>query len=146
MCSSDLSPGTAAAGSYYGAGVVNGEIFLASGTSNALDVFSRTGLLQRSFTPAYPISAIGADDIGTTSTPTGGGTVSRFNIDLTFDSSISASQQAVFRAAADRWEQVIVGDVPDVIVPGIGNVDDISINISAAAIDLTGNEIGRAHV
>ncbi len=146
LITSSFSPGTAAAGSYYGAGVVNGEIFLASGTSNALDVFSRTGLLQRSFTPAYPISAIGADDIGTTSTPTGGGTVSRFNIDLTFDSSISASQQAVFRAAADRWEQVIVGDVPDVIVPGIGNVDDISINISAAAIDLTGNVLAETQL
>lgn len=139
-------PGTAAAGSYYGAGVVNGEIYLGSGTSNVLDVFSRTGMLQRSFTPPYPISAIGADDIGTSSTPAGGGTVSTFDIDLVFDSSVSASQRATFRAAADRWEQVIAGDIPDVIVPGVGNVDDLSISITAQPIDLAGNVLAETEL
>lgn len=146
LVTNTFTPGTAAAGSYYGAGVVNGEIFLASGTSTVLDVFTRTGALQRSFTPAYPISAIGADDIGTTAVPPGGGTVSTFDIDLTFGAGLSASQQAIFRAAADRWEQIIVGDIPDVIVPGVGAVDDISIDISAAQIDLVGNVLAETEL
>ncbi len=146
LITSTFTPGTAAAGSYYGAGVVNGEIYLASGTSNAIDVFNRTGTLQRSFVPPYAISALGADDIGTTAVPPGGGTVSSFDIDLTFDASITASQQAAFRAAADRWERIIVGDIPDVIVPGIGNVDDISIDISTTQIDLVGNVLAETEL
>lgn len=146
LVTSSFSPTGTSAGSYYGAGVLGGEIYLASGTTSAVDVYSRTGALQRSFTPAYAISALGADDIGTNPVPPGGGSTSVFDINLTFDASITASQQAIFRAAADRWESIIVGDVPDVIVPGFGMVDDITIDISTTAIDLVGNVLAETQL
>ncbi len=134
-----FSPATPAAGSYYGAGVVGGEIYLGSGITPTLDVFSRTGALQRSITLPYAVSAIGADDVGSSTTLPGTGPTSVFDITLTYGAGITPSQQALIQAAADRWEQIIVGDVPDVFVPGIGMVDDISINITSSPLDQVGN-------
>ena len=136
---SSFSPATPAANSYYGAGVIGGEIYLGSGITPTIDVFSRTGILQRSLTLPYPVSAIGADDVGTSTTLPGAGPTSVFDITLTYGPGITVSQQVLLQAAADRWEQIIVGDVPDVFVPGVGQVDDISINISAMPLDLVGS-------
>ena len=71
--------------------------------------------------------------------------VSEYQIDVVFtDSSLTPSQQAVFQQAADRWSQIILGDVPDVNIPGIGLVDDLSIEATAPAIDGPGGILGQA--
>lgn len=71
--------------------------------------------------------------------------VSNFNIDVVFtDNSLTSSQQAIFTAAANRWAEIIVGDVPDVFVQGLGLVDDIVIEASAPLIDGVGNILGQA--
>ena len=77
---------------------------------------------------------------------------SQYKIDVLFiDSSLTASQQAIFTSAANRWSEIITGDVPDVFVPGsfftdgVGRtVDDIAIEASAPAIDGVGGILGQA--
>lgn len=143
---SSFTPNTPDQGAYFGAGALNGEVYLGSSISGTIDVFSRSGILQRTIALPYPVSAIGADDIGTSTVVPGSNPLSSFDIDLVFDTSISNAQQAIFRQAADRWEQIIVGDLPDVIVPGIGTVDDISIDISAIDIDTVGNVLASTQL
>ena len=70
---------------------------------------------------------------------------SEFNIEVRFtDNSLTASQQAIFSLAANRWSQVIIGDIPDINVPGFGWIDDVVIDAAAAAIDGAGAIIGQA--
>lgn len=56
-------------------------------------------------------------------TPKGG-----FQITLTFGSDVPGSVQTDARTAANRWEEVITGDLPDV-TDGSTVVDDIVINV-----------------
>ncbi len=42
----------------------------------------------------------------------------RFNIDLIFEPGFTDEQKAAMRRAADRWEEVVVGDLPDVPIDG----------------------------
>ena len=80
-----------------------------------------------------------------------------FQIQVRFsDSQLSASQQAVFKQAADRWSEIIIADVPDIDVniqdndcgngiKGIqGRVDDLVIDVSAPSIDGNGGVLGSA--
>lgn len=70
---------------------------------------------------------------------------SEFDVEVRFiDNSMTASQQALFSSAADRWSQIIIGDIADVVVPGFGWVDDVVIDASAPAIDGVGNILGQA--
>lgn len=70
---------------------------------------------------------------------------SDYNIELVFvDNNLTDSQRSIFYDAANRWEEIIVGDVPDVFVSGIGWVDDIVIEISAPFIDGGGGILGQA--
>lgn len=69
--------------------------------------------------------------------PTGG-----FHIELTF-SGLTASQQLIFEQAVARWEQVIVGDLPNATFNG-RTVDDLLIDASAVAIDGVGGVLGQA--
>ncbi|MFK8183931.1 MAG: pre-peptidase C-terminal domain-containing protein [Phormidesmis sp.] len=81
----------------------------------------------------------------TTDNNGGGGSDSDFQIDVLFtDSSLSASQQAIFQDAADRWAEIITGDLPDVFIEGIGEVDDLVIQASAPSIDGVGGTLGQA--
>jgi hypothetical protein len=94
---------------------------------------------------------------------TGGTTVTNFTIDLRFLGSGSPSQQAAFAAAKARWEQVIVGDIPNVTIniqndtlctsDGLpnptpitvtGTVDDVVIFADLRSIDGVGNVLGAA--
>jgi hypothetical protein len=71
-------------------------------------------------------------------------TTSGYQVVVRFtDSSLTTSQRAVFQQAADRWAQIIVGDLPDVVVNGI-SVDDIVIDASAPTIDGRGGILGQA--
>jgi len=69
-----------------------------------------------------------------------------FQITVTFpDSSLTTTQQVVFQQAATRWQQIIVGDLPNVTDPATGQViDDILIVARGAAIDGPGNILGGA--
>ena len=74
---------------------------------------------------------------------------SEFDVEVRFtDNSLTASQQAVFSLAANRWSQLIIGDIPDVFVAGFGWVDDVVIDATAAVIDGAGvggfNIVGQA--
>ncbi|MCI0331719.1 MAG: pre-peptidase C-terminal domain-containing protein [Planctomycetes bacterium] len=65
-----------------------------------------------------------------------------FQITLSM-SGLTASQQAIFNHAADRWEQVIVGDLPNATYRGQA-VDDLLINASAISIDGVNGILGQA--
>mgnify|MGYP003115636040 CR=1 FL=1 len=65
--------------------------------------------------------------------------ISQFNIDVVFQGGLSASQQVIFQSAANRWAEIIVGDVPDV-----GAIDDIQISAEAVAIDGVNGILGQA--
>lgn len=65
-----------------------------------------------------------------------------FSIQLNF-SGLTASQANIFNAAADRWEQIIVGDLPDATFNG-RVVDDVSIDVRFVAIDGQFGILGQA--
>ncbi len=73
----------------------------------------------------------------------GGPPPSQFNITLRRGSGLTDSQWQVFQQAAQRWEQIIVGDVPDAVYQG-QPVDDILIDASGVPIDGTGGILGQA--
>ena len=58
-------------------------------------------------------------------------------------SGLSASQQLVFDRAAARWEQIIVGDLPDASYQGV-RVDDLLIDAQSVAIDGVNGILGQA--
>jgi hypothetical protein len=83
---------------------------------------------------------------------------STFDITLDFISSATAPQRLAFQRARERIEEVVVGDVPDVVlqltvadlVPCGGGpamnqtVDDLLIRVNLAAIDGPGQILGQA--
>lgn len=68
----------------------------------------------------------------------------KFDIQVVFTGGLTASQQAVFVAAEQRWERIITGDIPNFAVPGFGTVDDLVIQASGTAIDGSGGVLGQA--
>ena len=76
----------------------------------------------------------GVDGTFGATTPGIGGrsnTQSNFNIEIVYaDNSFSDAQKTVIEVAINKWEQVIIGDVPDV-----GDVDDIRITVFGQAVD-----------
>ena len=71
----------------------------------------------------------------------GGGGGSGFSITVAYTG--DPSFQPYFDAAALRWAEVIVGDLPDVSTAS-GVVDDLMINASIVAIDGRGGILGQA--
>jgi leishmanolysin len=70
-------------------------------------------------------------------------TASPFTIEVRFLGGLSAGQQKAFRAAADRWARVIVGDLPSVLVDG-EVIDDLLILAQGVDIDGPGKVLGQA--
>lgn len=68
---------------------------------------------------------------------------SPFTIDVRFVGGLTARQKKAFKAAADRWVKVIVGDLPDIVVDG-ELVDDVLILAEGADIDGPGHILGQA--
>ena len=80
-----------------------------------------------------------------------------FDIELIFfDDSLTPDQQAVVRRAANRWEEIIIGDLEEVLIEDVqlGQpynrfesidllVDDIAILVSATEIDKVGHTLAR---
>jgi subtilisin family serine protease len=80
-------------------------------------------------------------DVGYVPPPAAG-----FQIALSFpDASLTPAQRAVFQQAANRWQEIIVGDLPNVTDPSTGQViDDILILATAPIIDGAGGILGQA--
>lgn len=66
-----------------------------------------------------------------------------FEITMTF-SGLSASQRVIFQQAANRWSQIITGDLPNATYNG-QVIDDLRIDASSVAIDGPGNILGQAN-
>ncbi|MEM8911649.1 MAG: lamin tail domain-containing protein [Planctomycetota bacterium] len=122
-------------------------------TQDVLTVFSMNGTVPSTVGEAYfDVDSSGAVNLTgdvlstfelngsvlTSEQPTG--PISEFDIEVVFpDDTLSESQQSLFELAASRWEQIIVGDVPDV-----GSIDDVRIEATAPSIDGVGNILGQA--
>ncbi len=72
-----------------------------------------------------------------------GEVVSPFTIEVRFLGGLTPAQMDVFAAAADRWVQIIVGDLPTM---QIGNelIDDVLIEARGEPIDGPGRILGQA--
>jgi hypothetical protein len=70
-------------------------------------------------------------------------TESPFAIEVRFLGGLTEAQKNAFKAAADRWIKVIVGDVPSVMVDG-EVIDDVLILAQGKAIDGVGKILGQA--
>lgn len=70
-------------------------------------------------------------------------TTSPFTIEVRFLGGLSDTQQAAFAAAADRWTEIIVGDLPTVTVDNEA-IDDVLILAQGSAIDGPGMILGQA--
>ncbi|HQR09287.1 MAG TPA: leishmanolysin-related zinc metalloendopeptidase [Gemmatales bacterium] len=92
---------------------------------------------QGAVTPNYSM-VITPGSGGTTPPPPAGG----FTIQLRM-SGLTASQQAIFQQAAARWQQIIIGDLPNANYNGVA-VDDLLIDASATTIDGAGGILGQA--
>jgi subtilisin-like proprotein convertase family protein len=68
---------------------------------------------------------------------------SGFNIDVRFQGGLTASQQRVFTGAAERWSEVIVGDLPEAQI-GTDRIDDVLIYAEGREIDGPGAILGQA--
>lgn len=68
---------------------------------------------------------------------------SDFSIDVKFMGGLTASQREIVEAAARRWSEIIVGDLPAYMVNG-QVVDDLLIEFSGASIDGAGGILGQA--
>ncbi|QLY28069.1 leishmanolysin-related zinc metalloendopeptidase [Nocardia huaxiensis] len=66
-----------------------------------------------------------------------------FTITVRFLGGLTEPQKDAFKAAADRWVRVIVGDLPSVVVDG-EVVDDVLILAQGAEIDGAGQILGQA--
>lgn len=68
---------------------------------------------------------------------------SAYKIEVRFLGGLTQKQKNAFKAAADRWSKVIIGDVPSVMVDG-EVIDDLLILASGTPIDGTGGILGQA--
>ncbi|MGY1670831.1 leishmanolysin-related zinc metalloendopeptidase [Geodermatophilus sp. SYSU D00710] len=67
-----------------------------------------------------------------------------FHIEVRFLGGLTDEQKQAFRTAADRWAEVIVGDLEDVRLPDGTVVDDVRIDAAGVSIDGPGRVLGRA--
>jgi Leishmanolysin len=70
-------------------------------------------------------------------------TTSPFTIDVRFLGGLTETQKNAFKAAADRWSRVIIGDLPSVNVDG-EVIDDVLILAQGVDIDGPGRILGQA--
>lgn len=71
-----------------------------------------------------------------------------FNIDVAFFTGLTDSQKEIIESAADRWEDIIIGDLPDVISNFGMAIDDLYLSVSTNFIDGAGadTEFARTNV
>ncbi len=68
---------------------------------------------------------------------------SNYDIEVDFLGGLSDRQQQIFDAAAARWAEIIVGDLPDITIMG-RTVDDLRIDAEGVIIDGPGQILGQA--
>jgi hypothetical protein len=68
---------------------------------------------------------------------------SAYKIEVRFLGGLTTAQKNAFKAAADRWASVIVGDLPSVAVDG-EVIDDLLILAQGTAIDGPRGILGQA--
>src|SRR6266496_6623614 len=68
---------------------------------------------------------------------------SAYKIVVRFLGGLTTAQKNAFKAAANRWTKVIVGDVPSVLVGG-EVIDDLLIEAQGVSIDGPGGILGQA--
>jgi leishmanolysin/pre-peptidase len=126
----------------------SGTLLRSSATTANTETISLSGLAAGSYyvrvfgaggalNPNYSLTIDPGTSVTTPPPSTGG-----FDIQLSF-SGLTASQQAIFEQAAQRWESIIVGDLPNASYNGLV-VDDLLIGASAVSIDGTGGVLGQA--
>ena len=71
-----------------------------------------------------------------------GAPIGGFNINVVFLGGLNPAQQAEFNFAANRWAEMIIGDLPDVVDPTFGLIDDLLITAEGTA--LGGGTLGQA--
>ena len=69
--------------------------------------------------------------------------VTPFTIEVRFLGGLTQTQKDAFKAAANRWSRVIVGDLPDIMVDG-ELIDDVLILAQGSDIDGPGQILGQA--
>src|SRR5919205_2868648 len=69
--------------------------------------------------------------------------VSQFEITVRFRGGLTQTQKNAFKAAADRWSRIIVGDLPSVQVDG-ELIDDVLIEAQGSNIDGPSGILGQA--
>ncbi len=77
-----------------------------------------------------------------------------YQVELDFRTSVDPSIALIFQDAADRWEGIVVGDIPDYLgtlpaggcqpVEEAGGIDDVKVYVTVKAIDGSGGVLGRA--
>lgn len=128
-----------------------GQVIRAANTAGNVETVSLDGLAAGTYSvrafgaqgarnPSYSLTVTPPSATPTptpTPTPTGA-------FDIVIQASgMTASEQLIFDRAAARWEQVIVGDVPDATYNGVA-VDDLLIDAQAVPIDGVGGILGQA--
>ena len=68
--------------------------------------------------------------------------MARFSIEIRFKGGLTASQQALFRGAAKRWGEVVVGDFPPIRIDG-ETIRALVIEASGKSIDRGGGPEGN---
>jgi hypothetical protein len=67
-----------------------------------------------------------------------------FHIEVRFLGGLTEEQKQAFKDAADRWAEIIVGDLQDVQLSDGTQVDDVRIDAAGVDIDGPGRVLGRA--
>jgi trimeric autotransporter adhesin len=107
-----------------------------------------TGVVPKGGVKVAPKSASVEPKSSSASTPvlmSGPENNTRFNITMIFSEGLTPSQQAIFSAAAAKWESVITADIPNVGAgPWGAAVDDVRIEAAGTDIDGPGGILGGA--
>lgn len=69
---------------------------------------------------------------------------SNFRIEMRFLGGLTDSQKMIFETAANRWSEIIVGDLQSIRLPTGEIVDDLLIDAQGVNIDGIGGVLGRA--
>jgi hypothetical protein len=132
---------------------VSGSVSSGTSTTNALGVAT---IGSWTLGPAEGVDSVYASVVGLPALPIYARVVpiSQFNITLRFLTPATATQQAAFQVAAERWRDVVVGDLPDIPASlpanacGAGEpalnetIDDVLIYVRLDSIDGPGQILG----
>jgi hypothetical protein len=134
-----------------GQGAVTGDVQLSD-----VNGYAHPGKWTLGQTPGNNrLSAIVKDNPSETVSFSATGVTPGFNIQLQYITAISDEHKAVFEAARQRWEGLIIGDLPNVNLslpanicgthPALsGPIDDLTILVSVGPIDGANGVLGQA--